>query len=233
MLAGGNVTDRSQEAPREPHKVLAALLSELRLTYVGDVEPYDLACAKWLAERGVRVGPTEPQRFVGTGRVGDLGLLEVQRVTFEQQVAEALRQVPHTHGDCDLAGPPTYYLGRRHVCTCDREARIAARVARAMYAGMWCAVTHGHAFDETAALRVLNEGTGLSSDLILAAECELRDDGRGCGPDGMLTYVFDRRIRSSNPGYCFKRAGWKVRGRSADGRKTLLHKPFLLAGVAP
>jgi hypothetical protein len=50
------------------------------------------------------------------------------------------------------------------------------------------------------------------------------------GWNGMLTYVFDKKIRSSNPGYCFKCAGWTVRGRSADDRKTLLHKPFALAG---
>jgi hypothetical protein len=69
-----------------------------------------------------------------------------------------------------------------------------------------------------------NVGAGLSSGLILEAERELltRYD---CGPDGLLTYVFDRKVRSSNPGYCFLMAGWHRCGRSADGRKTLLHKP--------
>jgi hypothetical protein len=75
-----------------------------------------------------------------------------------------------------------------------------------------------------------------ASDMILAAERELVASGYGCGPDGMLTYVWDAKIQSSNPGYCFKVAGWKVhptRPRSADGKKTLLTKPFELAGVAP
>lgn len=72
-----------------------------------------------------------------------------------------------------------------------------------------------------------------ASALILAAEVQLAATGRGCGPDGMLTYVWDRKVRSANPGYCFIRAGWVRRGRSADGRKTLLHKPFDRAGVAP
>lgn len=69
-----------------------------------------------------------------------------------------------------------------------------------------------------------NIGPALSSDLILAAEKELlsRHD---VGPDGLLTYVWDAKVRSANPGYCFKVAGWRRRGRSADGRKTLLHKP--------
>lgn len=82
--------------------------------------------------------------------------------------------------------------------------------------------------------RYEREGGGeLASQLILAAETQLRESARGCGPDGMLTYVWDKRIRSSNPGACFKFAGWRVRGRSADDRKTLLHKPFEMAGVSP
>jgi hypothetical protein len=68
-----------------------------------------------------------------------------------------------------------------------------------------------------------NTGPQLSSTLILAAEAELltRYD---CGPDGLLTYVWDAKVRSANPGYCFKVAGWHAIGRSADGRKTLLQK---------
>ena len=68
-----------------------------------------------------------------------------------------------------------------------------------------------------------NEGRFLSSFLILAAERELisRHD---FGPDGLITYVFDRKVNSENPGFCFKRAGWKRTGRSADGKKTLLQK---------
>lgn len=73
-----------------------------------------------------------------------------------------------------------------------------------------------------------NETDVLSSLLILAAERFVED----CGPDGLLTYVWDKRVRSANPGACFKKAGWKRRGRSADDRKTLLHKPFDRRGLA-
>lgn len=68
-----------------------------------------------------------------------------------------------------------------------------------------------------------NEGVARSSELILLAEWELiqRYD---CGPDGLMTYVWDRKIKSVNPGYCFKCAGYRAVGRSADGRKTLLRK---------
>lgn len=69
-----------------------------------------------------------------------------------------------------------------------------------------------------------NESAVLSSDLILAAERAIAELGYDVGPDGLLTYVWDSKIRSTNPGYCFKKAGWRVRGRSADNRKTLLWK---------
>lgn len=69
-----------------------------------------------------------------------------------------------------------------------------------------------------------NESPHLSSDLILEAE-RLLLERYDCGPDGFLTYVWDSKVRSSNPGYCFKKAGWVTRGRSADGKKTLLTKP--------
>ena len=63
----------------------------------------------------------------------------------------------------------------------------------------------------------------LSSDLILEAE-EMLLDRYDCGPDGLITYIEDRKVRSPNPGFCFKKAGWKVTGRSADDKKTLLQK---------
>lgn len=69
-----------------------------------------------------------------------------------------------------------------------------------------------------------NEGARRSSELILDAEERLITSGYDIGPDGLITYIWDRRIKSSNPGYCFKCAGWKTSGRSADGRKTLLQK---------
>ncbi len=72
-----------------------------------------------------------------------------------------------------------------------------------------------------------NTSAILSSTLILDAELALREaDLEPCGPDGLITYVWDKRVRSSNPGYCFKRAGYRVTGRSADNRKTLLQKAF-------
>jgi len=67
-----------------------------------------------------------------------------------------------------------------------------------------------------------NESRELSSSMILEAEAFIEE----CGPDGLITYVADAKIRSSNPGYCFKVAGYRVTGRSQDNRKTLLQKPW-------
>lgn len=84
-----------------------------------------------------------------------------------------------------------------------------------------------------------NTSALLSSELVLEAEIELVNAAKqapACGPSGMLTYVWDKKVRSVNPGYCFKKAGWithPTKPRSADGKKTLLWKPYELAGVAP
>lgn len=66
-----------------------------------------------------------------------------------------------------------------------------------------------------------NEGDQLSSDLILAAEqlAHLRWPG-----ERFYTYVNPRKIKSTNPGYCFKMAGWKVCGTNKDGRLVILEK---------
>jgi hypothetical protein len=59
-----------------------------------------------------------------------------------------------------------------------------------------------------------NESSILSSSLILAAEAMawLRWPG-----ERLYTYVNPRKIRSTNPGFCFIKAGWRKCGASADG----------------
>ena len=75
-----------------------------------------------------------------------------------------------------------------------------------------------------------NEGPVRSSLLVLLAELVLVERSGSCGPDGMLTYVDTRKVRSPNPGCCFLKAGWQKIGWSADGHKRLLHKAFDMAG---
>ncbi len=83
-------------------------------------------------------------------------------------------------------------------------------------------------------------GGVLASELVLDAELAIGRLGYDCGPDGLLTYIHDAKVKSVNAGYCYKVAVWHIAGRcaeckamaprSADNRKTLLHKSFMLAG---
>jgi hypothetical protein len=58
-----------------------------------------------------------------------------------------------------------------------------------------------------------NESPRKSSEIILEAERMALDKW---GPNRMFTYVDPAKILSSNPGYCFKLAGWK-NVRNSDG----------------
>lgn len=64
-----------------------------------------------------------------------------------------------------------------------------------------------------------NESTRRASDIIL--ECEgivIRE----WGPNRMFTYIDPSKIRSMNPGYCFKQAGWKFVRQSLRGLHLLV-----------
>jgi hypothetical protein len=66
-----------------------------------------------------------------------------------------------------------------------------------------------------------NEGPILASELILEAEGLAWQRWPG---QRLFTYVWDAKIASVNPGYCFKMAGWRSCGRNKDGRLTILEK---------
>jgi hypothetical protein len=66
-----------------------------------------------------------------------------------------------------------------------------------------------------------NETDILSSKLILEAEVLAY---RRWGPIRMFTYVDPTAVRSSNPGYCFKCAGWKHCGTSTRHKLVILEK---------
>ena len=58
-----------------------------------------------------------------------------------------------------------------------------------------------------------------ASDIILEAE---RAAVEKWGPNRGYTYVDPRHIKSANPGYCFKLAGWRFVKRTADGKHLLV-----------
>lgn len=63
-----------------------------------------------------------------------------------------------------------------------------------------------------------NEGAGLSSDLIRAAD-EIAD--ARWGRERHYTHVDPAKVRSKNPGFCFLMAGWRRCGYTKSGLLTL------------
>lgn len=73
-----------------------------------------------------------------------------------------------------------------------------------------------------------NEGDHLSSELILEAVAATRWK-YGDPPElGMLTFVAADKIRSTNPGYCYLKAGFRKAGHAKDGKLALLLAPELM-----
>jgi len=66
-----------------------------------------------------------------------------------------------------------------------------------------------------------NEGDTLSS-LLVSEACDIAWQ-RWPG-ERLYTYIGDSSIKSVNPGYCFKMAGWTSCGRNADGRLSILER---------
>ena len=60
-----------------------------------------------------------------------------------------------------------------------------------------------------------NEGPLLSSTLILEAEQLAWQRWPG---ERLYTYVDPRKVKSSNPGYCFIKAGWRKCGTTKNGK---------------
>lgn len=67
-----------------------------------------------------------------------------------------------------------------------------------------------------------NEGAGLSSELVRAADYIA--DARWPG-ERHYTYVNPRRVRSTNPGFCFLAAGWRRCGITKTRKYLILERP--------
>tara|TARA_R110002110_G_scaffold51805_13_gene151542 strand:- start:569 stop:853 length:285 start_codon:yes stop_codon:yes gene_type:complete len=59
-----------------------------------------------------------------------------------------------------------------------------------------------------------NEGPELSSELIQQAVAATRHEWGNPPEKGMVTFVKASAVRSTNPGYCFKRAGFRRVGKT-------------------
>jgi len=67
-----------------------------------------------------------------------------------------------------------------------------------------------------------NEGAGLSSDLIREA---VKLAKTKWPRERLFTYVNPNAIKSTHPGFCFKRAGWKNVGTNKNGKLIVLEVP--------
>lgn len=67
-----------------------------------------------------------------------------------------------------------------------------------------------------------NESEYLSSDMILGALAATIAEWGQPPPDGIITYVDQSKVRSSNPSFCFFKAGFQRIGRSKRRRLILL-----------
>ena len=86
-----------------------------------------------------------------------------------------------------------------------------------------------HEFKDTWSCPIFrNESCDLSSDLIRSAleitKAEWNEKDQPIG--GFITFVDASKVSSSNPGYCFKRAGFKKIGETKSG-KQCLHIPLI------
>ena len=63
-----------------------------------------------------------------------------------------------------------------------------------------------------------NESERRSSDIILEAE---QWAIQKWGPNRAYTYIDPTKVKSANPGYCFKQAGWVRVGYAKDGKHLL------------
>lgn len=69
-----------------------------------------------------------------------------------------------------------------------------------------------------------NESDRLSSSMVLDAEAFAL---ARWGPVRAYTYVAPNKIRSTNPGYCFKKAGWRKCGTTKTRKLLILEKDII------
>jgi hypothetical protein len=100
---------------------------------------------------------------------------------------------------------------------------VAGAPVRALWVTSWQATQYtDHAWAGSWVCSLFrNEGAGLSSSLIVEAVAVTRwwrtqaaSWRHDAEPEQMITFIKPDEIQSQNPGYCYKRAGFKTIGRS-------------------
>jgi hypothetical protein len=128
--------------------------------------------------------------------------------------------VKTTHFDAEMAALADRHYSRRTVgarqfCYAGRKLVLRDTKGDVLFVWMWPELSmrmDGQSGYSCAIFR--NEGPRRSSEIILEAEAAAFAKW---GPNRVFTYVNPKKIRSINPGYCFKIAGWKRIGQSKSG----------------
>lgn len=113
-------------------------------------------------------------------------------------------------------------VGSRLFMPSGRKLIIRDCAGLVVFGWLWC--EDGYRLDEQTGYNCTifrNESARLSSEVIL--ECEEMAFSHW-GRARVYTYVNPSKVRSPNPGYCFKKAGWKYVGLSKKHKLHLLAK---------
>ena len=110
--------------------------------------------------------------------------------------------------------------GARQFCYAGRKLVLRDNAGDVLFVWMW-PFDHLRMDNQTGYNCAIfrNESKRRSSDIILEAEQHAVEKW---GTNRFYTYVDARKVKSPNPGYCFKMAGWQRVGQSKSGLELLV-----------
>jgi hypothetical protein len=114
-----------------------------------------------------------------------------------------------------------YKDGRKPKLSCGPGYKLPYRTTDGLAAFIWRKFIDKSGQQGVNCAMFRNEGPLLSSMLILEAEQLAWTVWPG---ERLYTYVNTRKVRSSNPGYCFLMAGWKKCGYTKSKKLLILEK---------
>lgn len=110
-------------------------------------------------------------------------------------------------------------IGKRQFATCTRRLILRDTAGQVLF--IWTFPLDGKRWDDQTGYNCAvfrNESSRRSSEIILEAE---RFAVAKWGPNRAYTFVDGRKVKSSNPGWCFIAAGWRVIGKTKSGKRIL------------
>lgn len=139
---------------------------------------------------------------------------------------DGLIRTTHFDQECRLLADRHYSrrtIGARQFCYSGRKLVLRNTDGTVLFVWMWPREDmrlDGQTGYNCAIFR--NESERKSSEIILEAEKMAFEKW---GPNRLYTYVDPGKIKSANPGYCYKVAGWQFAGLSKAGKHLLVKYP--------